>query len=46
MVVTVVVAEDSYLMREGIVTALELDDDLEVAATSGSLDELVAAVEG
>ena len=45
MVVRLVVAEDSFLMREGITAALGLDDDLELVHTCGSYDELLESVE-
>ena len=45
MVLRLVLAEDSYLMREGIRASLALDDDLDLVAACGSYDELVAAVE-
>jgi DNA-binding NarL/FixJ family response regulator len=40
-----VLAEDHYLVREGIRRLLEAQPDLEVAATSGDLDGLLEAVE-
>ncbi|MGI9605772.1 MAG: response regulator transcription factor [Acidimicrobiales bacterium] len=45
MVVRVVLAEDSLLMREGISSLLALDDELELVAACASPDELLAAVE-
>ena len=45
MVLRVVVAEDSLLMREGISSVLALDDDLELVAGCGDYDELLRAVE-
>ena len=39
-----VLAEDSYLMREGITALLALDDELELVATCESYDELMGAV--
>ncbi|MFN0027562.1 MAG: response regulator transcription factor, partial [Acidimicrobiales bacterium] len=45
MVLRVVIAEDSFLMREGIATVVGLDDQLDLVATSGSYAELVAAVD-
>lgn len=45
VVARVVIAEDSFLMREGIATVIGLDDDLELVASSGSFDELIAAVD-
>jgi DNA-binding NarL/FixJ family response regulator len=44
MVIRLVLAEDSYLMREGITASLALDDGLELVAVCGTYDELVAAV--
>ena len=41
----VVVAEDSYLVREGIVRSLQQRPNLEVLAAESNLDELRAAVE-
>ncbi len=38
-------AEDSYLMRDGICASLALDDGLDLVAACGSYDELRAAVE-
>src|SRR6266513_1844455 len=40
-----VLAEDHYLLREGIRRLLEADPDLEVAAVCEDLDSLLAAVE-
>ena len=45
MVVRLVLAEDSYLMREGIRASLALDEGLDLVAACGSYDELLAAVE-
>lgn len=45
MVLRVVIAEDSFLMREGIATVIGLDDELDLVAMSGSFDELVKAVD-
>jgi len=42
--VRIVLAEDSYLMREGISALLALDDELELVAGCESYDELLAAV--
>jgi DNA-binding NarL/FixJ family response regulator len=39
------VAEDHYLVREGVRRVLETQPDLEVAALCGDLDSLLAAVE-
>jgi DNA-binding NarL/FixJ family response regulator len=41
----VVLAEDSYLMREGVCRLLESEDDVEVAVTCQDVDSLLAAVE-
>jgi DNA-binding NarL/FixJ family response regulator len=45
MALRVVVAEDNLLVREGIVTLLEHQDDMEVVAAVGSYDELLDAVD-
>jgi DNA-binding NarL/FixJ family response regulator len=45
MALRLVLAEDSFLMREGIVALLELDDELDLVASCSSFDELLAAVE-
>lgn len=45
MTVRVVVAEDHYLVRQGVLAALALIPDLEVVATCTTFDELVVAVE-
>jgi DNA-binding NarL/FixJ family response regulator len=45
MAIRVVVADDHYLVREGIRRLLETRDDLEVAAVCGDLDSLLAAVD-
>jgi DNA-binding NarL/FixJ family response regulator len=45
MPIRVVLAEDHYLVREGIRRVLEAGSDLEVAAVCGDLDSLLAAVE-
>ncbi len=45
MSLRVVVAEDNLLVREGVVTLLEMQDDLTVCATCGTYDELIEAVE-
>jgi DNA-binding NarL/FixJ family response regulator len=44
--VTVVLAEDSYLAREGIIRALEAAGDVELLASCGDLDELRGAIDG
>jgi len=43
--IRLVLAEDHYLVREGIRRLLEAQPDLEVAATSGDLEGLLEAVE-
>jgi len=43
--IRVVLAEDHYLVREGVRRLLEAEPDLEVAAVCGDLDSLLAAVE-
>ena len=45
MVIRLVLAEDSFLMREGISASIELDDELELVAACGSYGDLLAAVE-
>jgi DNA-binding NarL/FixJ family response regulator len=45
VVLRLVLAEDSFLMREGIRASLTLDEDLDLVAACGSYDELIAAVE-
>lgn len=45
MSIRLVLAEDHYLVREGIRRLLETQPDLEVAAVCGDLDSLLAAVE-
>jgi DNA-binding NarL/FixJ family response regulator len=42
--VRVVIAEDNYLLREGLQQVLELADDVDVVAAVGDADELLAAV--
>jgi DNA-binding NarL/FixJ family response regulator len=44
MAIRVVLAEDSYLAREGIMRALEEIEDVELVATASDLDELRQAV--
>jgi DNA-binding NarL/FixJ family response regulator len=44
MVTRVLVAEDSYLIREGLVLLLDGDDEVELVGSVGSLPELEAAV--
>jgi DNA-binding NarL/FixJ family response regulator len=43
--IRLVLAEDHYLVREGVRRLLETHPDLEVAAVCGDLDSLLAAVE-
>jgi DNA-binding NarL/FixJ family response regulator len=43
--IRLVLAEDEYLVREGIRRLLETDDDLDVASTCTDLDSLLEAVE-
>ena len=45
MPLRVVLAEDHYLVREGVRRLLEAQPDVEVAAACGDLDALLAAVE-
>ena len=45
MPIRLVLAEDQYLVREGIRRLLETQDDLEVAAVCEDLDSLLAAVD-
>jgi DNA-binding NarL/FixJ family response regulator len=45
MATRTVVAEDSVLVREGVVRLLALQPDIEVVATCGDLDSLLAAVQ-
>jgi DNA-binding NarL/FixJ family response regulator len=44
MTIRVICGEDSYIAREGILRALEQEDDIEVVATCGDLDTLRATV--
>lgn len=44
MVIRVVAAEDSYLIREGLRSLLATQPDIELAANAGSLPELLDAV--
>jgi DNA-binding NarL/FixJ family response regulator len=44
MATRLVLAEDNYLMREGIRSLLELDPELDLVASCENLDELIAAV--
>jgi DNA-binding NarL/FixJ family response regulator len=43
--IRVVVAEDSYLLREGVCRLVAAEDDLEVVGSCGSYDELVELVQ-
>src|SRR5690242_4198915 len=45
MALRVVVAEDNLLVREGIVTLLEQEEDIEVVGSCGTYDELLESVE-
>ena len=45
MPIRLVIAEDNYLVREGLRRLLETQADLEVAAVCGDLDSLLTAVE-
>lgn len=45
MTITLVLAEDSFLMREGISALLALDEEIELLAGCASYDELMNAVE-
>jgi DNA-binding NarL/FixJ family response regulator len=45
MAIRLVLAEDHYLVREGLRRLLETQPDLEVAAVCGDLDALLAAVQ-
>ena len=45
MPIRLVLAEDDYLVREGVLRLLETRPDLEVAAVCGDLESLLAAVE-
>jgi len=45
MAIRVVLAEDHFLVREGVRRLLETDPEIEVAAVCGDLDSLLAAVE-
>ena len=40
MTIRVVFGEDNYLAREGILRALEDEDDIDVVATCGDFDSL------
>jgi DNA-binding NarL/FixJ family response regulator len=44
MVLRVVIAEDSLLMREGMISVLALDDDLTILASCADYDDLLTAV--
>ena len=45
MTIRVVLAEDNYLVREGVLRLLEQDDDLDVVAVCEDLPSLEAAIE-
>jgi DNA-binding NarL/FixJ family response regulator len=46
MAIRLVLAEDHYLVREGVRRLLETDPEFEVAAVCGDLESLLTAVEG
>ena len=45
MSIRVVIAEDSYLVREGVVRLLEAQEGIEVVGACGDFDELLATVD-
>jgi DNA-binding NarL/FixJ family response regulator len=45
VVIRVVLAEDNYLVREGVARLIEAVDELELAEVCGDLDSLLSAVE-
>jgi DNA-binding NarL/FixJ family response regulator len=45
MTITVVLAEDSYLMREGVSRLLDTDPEIDLVATGADLEELLRAVD-
>ena len=45
MPIRVVFAEDSFIVREGVARLIETVDDIELAASCGDFDSLMAAVE-
>ncbi|MEM9038066.1 MAG: response regulator transcription factor [Actinomycetota bacterium] len=45
MVLRLVLAEDSFLMRDGIRTLLEMDDEIDVVSSCADYDSLLDAVE-
>ena len=45
MPIRIVIAEDNYLVREGVVRLLDGEDDIEIVAACGDLDGLLAAVD-
>ena len=45
MAIRIVLADDHYLVREGVRRLLETDPEIEVAATAEDLDSLLAAVD-
>jgi DNA-binding NarL/FixJ family response regulator len=45
MTIRVILAEDNYLVREGLARLLETQDGIELVATCGDLDELLSTVE-
>jgi DNA-binding NarL/FixJ family response regulator len=45
MPIRVVLAEDNYLLREGVTKLVELQPELELAGSAGDLDELLALID-
>ncbi len=45
MAIRIVLAEDNYLMREGISSLIEVEDSLELVASCENYDELIEAVD-
>jgi DNA-binding NarL/FixJ family response regulator len=45
LAIRIVLAEDNYLVREGVRRLLETQDDLEIVATCDNVDSLLRAVE-
>src|SRR5262249_23634711 len=45
MTIRVVLAEDSFLVREGVRRMLEAEPEIEVVASCGTLDELLEAID-
>jgi len=44
MTIRVILAEDNYLVREGLARLLQTQDGIELVATCGDLDELLSTV--